>query len=251
MELRAFFQAYPRLALAFSGGADSAYLLYAGQRWAETVRVYYVRTAFQPAFELRDAERLTAELGAALTVLDLDILHDRHITANTNERCYHCKRMIMGAICARAALDGFDTVIDGTNASDDISERPGCRALAEQGILSPLRICGITKAEVRALSREAGLFTWNKPAYACLATRIHTGERITKERLAAVEAGENALFQMGFTDFRVRSTENRALLQFTAGQQANAYARETEIRDALTPYFREIIFDPNAREAST
>ncbi len=250
MELREFFALHPRVALAFSGGVDSSYLLYAALRWAEDVGVYYVRSAFQPEFEVRDALRLAGELGAEVKLLRADVLSCPAVAANPADRCYHCKTNIMSTIRAAAAADGYPLVIDGSNASDQISDRPGFRALEEQGILSPLRLCGLDKATIRSLSREAGLFTWDKPAYACLATRIPTGERITPERLAAVEAGEAALAAMGFTDFRLRTPEGRAWLQFTAEQLPEARARFDEIRAALTPYFAEIAIDPKEREKS-
>ena len=250
MELREFFALHPRVALAFSGGVDSSYLLYAALRWAEDVGVYYVRSAFQPEFEVRDALRLAGELGAEVKLLRADVLSCPAVAANPADRCYHCKTNIMSTIRAAAAADGYPLVIDGSNASDQISDRPGFRALEEQGILSPLRLCGLDKATIRSLSREAGLFTWDKPAYACLATRIPTGERITPERLAAVEAGEAALAAMGFTDFRLRTPERRAWLQFTAEQLPEARARFDEIRAALAPYFAEIAIDPKEREKS-
>lgn len=250
MELREFFALHPRVALAFSGGVDSSYLLYAALRWAEDVGVYYVRSAFQPEFEVRDALRLAGELGAEVKLLRADVLSCPAVAANPADRCYHCKTNIMSTIRAAAAADGYPLVIDGSNASDQISDRPGFRALEEQGILSPLRLCGLDKATIRSLSREAGLFTWDKPAYACLATRIPTGERITPERLAAVEAGEAALAAMGFTDFRLRTPEGRAWLQFTAEQLPEARSRFDEIRAALTPYFAEIAIDPKEREKS-
>ena len=250
MELREFFALHPRVALAFSGGVDSSYLLYAALRWAEDVGVYYVRSAFQPEFEVRDALRLAGELGAEVKLLRADVLSCPAVAANPADRCYHCKTNIMSTIRAAAAADGYPLVIDGSNASDQISDRPGFRALAEQGILSPLRLCGLDKATIRSLSREAGLFTWDKPAYACLATRIPTGERITPERLAAVEAGEAALAAMGFTDFRLRTPEGRAWLQFTAEQLPEARSRFDEIRAALAPHFAEIAIDPKEREKS-
>ena len=250
MELREFFALHPRVALAFSGGVDSSYLLYAALRWAEDVGVYYVRSAFQPEFEVRDALRLAGELGAEVKLLRADVLSCPAVAANPADRCYHCKTNIMSIIRAAAAADGYPLVIDGSNASDQISDRPGFRALEEQGIMSPLRLCGLDKATIRSLSREAGLFTWDKPAYACLATRIPTGERITPERLAAVEAGEAALAAMGFTDFRLRTPEGRAWLQFTAEQLPEARSRFDEIRAALTPYFAEIAIDPKEREKS-
>ena len=250
MELRDFFTEHPRAALAFSGGADSSYLLYEGLRWAERLGVYYVKSPFQPEFEVRDALRLAERLGAALTVLDADPLACPEIAANPANRCYYCKQIIMSAIKAAAARDGFELVIDGTNASDDVSDRPGFRALGEAGVLSPLRLCGITKKELRERSREAGLFTWDKPAYACLATRVPTGEAITAEKLEMIEKSEDALFSMGFTDFRVRLRDGGALLQFIPGQREEAEARFDELRAALAPFFSEIRLDPKAREKS-
>lgn len=251
MELKDFFAAHPRAALAFSGGVDSAYLLWAGLQWAERLGVYYVKSPFQPAFETRDALRLADALGAAITLLEADPLCDPRVAANPADRCYFCKKSIMSTIRAAAARDGFDLILDGTNASDDIADRPGFRALGEEGVLSPLRICGLTKAEIRALSKEAGLFTWNKPAYACLATRIPTGERITPEKLRVIEQSENALFTLGFSDFRVRMREGRALLQFIAAQHPRAEAQFEQIRAALSPYVSEVSLDPTPREKST
>ena len=250
MELKDFFGFHPKAALAFSGGVDSAYLLYAAQRWAEDVGAYYVKSPFQPEFELNDAQRLARELGVDMKVLELDVLCDSMISSNPSNRCYYCKKRIMSAISAAARADGYDVIIDGTNASDDINDRPGFRALEEQGVLSPLRLCGITKAQVRRLSREAGLFTWDKPAYACLATRIPTGEIITPEKLSAVEQAEEALFAMGFSDFRVRMRGNSALLQFLQEQQTMAGERFDEIKAKLSALFDSVEIDPAGREKS-
>lgn len=250
MELKDFFTQHPRVALAFSGGVDSSYLLYAGLQWAVKLGVYYVKSPFQPEFEYRDVLRLARELGAEVTVLTADPLSDPQVTANPANRCYYCKKVIMSTIKAAAARDGFGLIIDGTNASDDISDRPGFKALGEEGVLSPLRICGITKTKVRELSKEAGLFTWNKPAYACLATRIPTGEVITAEKLNAIEQSEDALFRMGFTDFRVRTKDGAAKLQFIVEQHSEAAQRLEEIKAALAPYYSEVSLDPTPRERS-
>lgn len=250
MELRDFFLEHPCAALAFSGGVDSSYLLYAGLRWAEELGVYFVKSAFQPEFERRDALRLAEELNARVTVLEADVLSCAEVTANPPDRCYYCKRVIMSTIKTAAKADGFGLVLDGTNASDDISDRPGFKALGEEGVLSPLRLCGLTKARIRELSHQAGLFTWNKPAYACLATRVKTGETITAETLRAVEAGEDALFALGFTDFRVRTSRGAAKLQFIPEQLPEAQRRFDEIRDRLAPYFTQIDIDPAGREKS-
>ena len=247
MELTDFFRKHPHLALAFSGGTDSAYLLWAAKEAGADVRPYFIKTAFQPAFELEDARRLAAELSVPLRVVEADILSLDAVTANPPERCYHCKRALFTALCAAAAEDGYTAVIDGTNASDDAADRPGMRALQELGVLSPLRLCGITKEEVRRRSRAAGLFTAEKPAYACLATRIPTGEAITAETLRRVEGAETALSAMGFSDFRVRLFHGAARLQLPGEQLSRAAALCGQIREALSPYFAEVLLDLKER----
>ncbi len=250
MTIQDFFAIHPKAALAFSGGVDSSWLLYAGRACGAELRPYYVKTQFQPRFEMEDALRLCRELGAEPRVLTLDALADPQVAANGPERCYYCKIHIMSAILAAAREEGYPVLLDGTNASDDGDDRPGMRALAELGILSPLRLCGLTKPEIRRLSREAGLFTWSKPAYACLATRVRTGEPITAQRLLAVEESEDFLFSLGFSDFRVRTFADSALLQFPAEQLPAARAREGEIRARLAPLFQEIRIDPEGRKKS-
>ena len=164
MNLNEFFAEHPKAALAFSGGTDSAFLLYAGKCAGADIRPYFVRSQFQPEFEYEDALRLSNELGVDLRVVNADILQYDEVASNPENRCYFCKKRIMNAIRAAAAADGCDTIIDGTNASDEGADRPGMKVLKEQNILSPLRLCGLTKSDVRRLSKEAGLFTWDKPA---------------------------------------------------------------------------------------
>ena len=175
MTLKEFFTENPRVALGFSGGADSAYLLWEAVNNKAQVRPYFVKSQFQPEFELRDAWRLCGELGVELTVIPLDVLACDTVRENHADRCYHCKRAIFGALRERALSEGFPVLIDGTNASDDAGDRPGMRALGELSVRSPLRECGISKERVRERTRAAGLFTWDKPAYACLATRVPSG----------------------------------------------------------------------------
>ena len=197
MELKHFFETHPEVAIAFSGGVDSAYLLYAAKRYGKRVKAYYVKTAFQPQFELEDAQRLAEELSAEIEVLKVDILCQSIIVNNPADRCYHCKKELFSRILKAAQEDGFSVLLDGTNASDEASDRPGMRAIAELSVRSPLRECGLTKAQIRQLSKEAGLFTHDKPAYACLATRIPTGECITEEKLLRTEQAEGYLSRMG------------------------------------------------------
>ncbi len=247
MELSCFFRENPQVALAFSGGVDSAYLLHAAVTAGADVTAYYVSSAFQPEFELRDAQRLARELGANMRVLELDVLSDSTIAANPADRCYHCKKRIFTAIAQAAKEDGYALLIDGTNASDDAADRPGIRALQELSVRSPLRECGITKAQVRELSREAGLFTWDKPAYACLATRIPTGETITAEKLQKTERAEDFLTGLGFRDFRVRLMGDHAKLQITQEQMALLVEKRTEILDGLKPLYTNILLDLEVR----
>ena len=157
MTLNEFFREHPRVALAFSGGVDSAYLLYAALQAGAQVRAYYVKSPFQPGFELEDARRLARELGADMVELPLDVLTDENVVKNPANRCYYCKKRIFSAILNAARADGFDLLMDGTNASDDLSDRPGFRALQELQVRSPLREAGLTKPEIRELSRQAGV----------------------------------------------------------------------------------------------
>lgn len=245
--LQDFFAAHPRLAVAFSGGADSAYLLYAAAACGCEAEAFYVHSAFQPAFELRDARRMAEGLNVPLHRVPVDILALDRVRANPADRCYHCKRALFGALAEAARARGFEQLADGTNASDDAGDRPGMRALTEMGVLSPLRLCGVTKAEVRQYSRQAGLFTWNKPACACLATRIPTGTPIEAEALRRVEAAEDALFALGFSDLRVRLYHGAARLQLPAEQLERAVGLREEIRGALAPHFDAVLLDLKER----
>ena len=247
MTLTEFFHENPKAAIAFSGGVDSAYLLYAALQSGADVRAYYVKSAFQPQFELDDARRLAETLSADMRVLDVDILADETVAANPPDRCYHCKRRIFSAIASAAAADGYTLLLDGTNASDDAGDRPGMRALRELSVRSPLRECGLTKPEIRRLSREAGLFTWDKPAYACLATRVPAGERLTAEKLENTERAEDFLFSLGFTDFRVRLFNGAARLQLPAEQLPRLLERRAEILSELKKTYSAVVLDLEVR----
>ena len=247
MTLQEFFTEHPKAAIAFSGGVDSSYLLREGLRFGRDIKAYYVKSLFQPEFEMEDAKRLAAELGANMEIIEVDVLANTEVVKNPPNRCYYCKQAIFGTILRHAAADGYRTILDGTNASDDADDRPGMKALAEMRVLSPLRLCGLTKAEIRERSRKAGLFTWDKPAYACLATRIPSGMPITAALLAKVEGAEGALFDMGFTDFRVRVREGGALLQFNAAQIEEARARREEITERLRTWFPILLPDWEVR----
>lgn len=248
MELQDFFKANHKFAIGFSGGVDSSYLLYAAVQAGCDVKAYYVKSCFQPEFEYADAMRLAAELSADVQVLSADPLTDPAIRANPQNRCYYCKQKIFGMIKQEALAAGYSLLLDGTNASDDEGDRPGMKVLKELSVRSPLKECGLTKRAVRIKSREAGLFTWDKPSYSCLATRMPTGHEITKEELAKIEGAEMALFQLGFTDFRVRNWGRQAKLELTAADMARAVKEQRKVRAALQPYFPEVLMDLQARK---
>ena len=247
MTLAEFFKDNPKIAVAFSGGTDSAYLLYEAKKAGADVKAYCVQSEFQPEFERDDAEKMAAELGVEMKIISLSVLGDEAITSNPPNRCYFCKQKIMGEILSAARADGYEIVADGTNASDDASDRPGTKALSELGIVSPLRDCGITKDMVRAASKEAGLATWDKPSYACLATRVPSGEKITETKLKGTEKAEAVLRDMGFSDLRVRWRGSDGLVQLPEGQLDEGFAREDEIRTALGRIYDYVEIDEKGR----
>ena len=247
MTLEEFFKVNNKVAIGFSGGVDSAYLLHEAVKLGADVGVYYVKSQFQPEFEYRDACTLADSLGVKMTVIPVDVCKDKSITDNPANRCYYCKRQIFGAIATHALEDGYSVLLDGTNYSDDIDDRPGFKALTELKVLSPLRICGLTKADIRRLSKEAGLFTYDKPAYACLATRIATGEEITKEKLAITEKAEGFLAGFGFVDFRVRMRGNNALIQVRKSQFPLYEKNKDAIIEELSNYYEKVMFDTEGR----
>ncbi len=247
MELRDFFRQNSKVALAFSGGVDSAYLLYAAKSCGAWVKAYYVKTPFQPRFEYEDALRLARALGLDMKTITLDVLSCSAVAENPKDRCYYCKRMIFSAILDAAKEEGIPLVIDGTNASDDAADRPGMRALRELGVRSPLRECGLTKNEIRRLSFHAGLFTHDKPAYACLATRIPTGEQITMDKLERTERGEEYLKDLGFSDFRIRLMGTAARLQIRENQLPLLLQHRAALLETLKKDYTAVLLDLEVR----
>lgn len=247
MKLDVFFETNNKVAVAFSGGTDSAYVLYAAKKYGAEIKAYYVKSQFQPEFEFDDAVRFSKEINADMEVIAVNVLDDDNVCQNSCKRCYYCKTVIMQEIIKRAAADGYNIIIDGTNASDQEDDRPGMAVLKEKDIWSPLKLAGITKEEVRRLSREAMLFTADKPAYACLATRIKTGQQITAEKLSLTEKAEDYLFKLGFRDFRVRFDDYKAIIQVKKNQFSLYYDNEQVIKEELLKNYREVYFDINGR----
>lgn len=240
--LNEFFLENKKTALAFSGGVDSTYLLYVAKSLGADIKPYFIKTVFQPEFELNDAKRAARELNAELTIVEMDILNNTDINKNCCSRCYYCKTALFSKLKELAASDGYNILIDGNNASDDPNDRQGMRAVKELNVLSPLSECGLTKSEIRSLSKEAGLFTWDKPAYACLATRIPEGEVITKEALTIIENAEDLLFSLGFSDFRVRMFKGFARIQIPEAQMGKLLENRVKIHNEIKG-FKGIFLD--------
>lgn len=181
--------------LAFSGGVDSAYLLAEMVRRGVDVKAYMVKTAFQSTQDLDDAREVAAQTGAEFETIRANVLLRDEICENPPDRCYHCKRFIFGTILEHMAADGRTVLVDGTNATDNPARRPGFRALAELGVVSPLRLANYTKDDVREESDKLGLFTASKPSFACYAVHVPEGERITASSLGKVILGDAAPFE--------------------------------------------------------
>lgn len=239
-----------RIALAFSGGVDSSYLLYEGVKYGADITAFYVKSQFQPQFEFDDAQRLAKELGAKMKIINLSVFENPDAIRNDRQRCYYCKQTIFKKILEEAEKEGCTVLLEGTNASDDISDRPGFKALQELQVLSPLRAAGLSKDEIRRLSKEAGLFTWNKPSYACLATRIPTGTPVTEKALETTEKGEALMMEMGYSDFRIRMAGNGARIQVTENQMEKVIKEKNILIEKLKPLYENITLDLEPRKSN-
>lgn len=192
-------------AVAYSSGVDSTYLLYEAHKvLGERAFAVTAVSCFFPQRESEEAENFCRSRGIRHLILTIDELEIPGIRQNPQNRCYLCKSALFSRLKQTAADEGTAFVSEGSNLDDLGDYRPGLKALAELGIRSPLREAGLTKTDIRALSQEAGLPTWSKPSFACLASRFVYGETITKEKLAMVEAAEEYLISLGFHQLRVR-----------------------------------------------
>ncbi|HET8676053.1 MAG TPA: ATP-dependent sacrificial sulfur transferase LarE, partial [Blastocatellia bacterium] len=188
-----------------SGGVDSAYLAYvANEELGERALAATGDSASYPSFQRKLADEITERFGIRHLIVPTEEFEDANYTSNPANRCYYCKSELYTKLSALARERGFTTVCDGTNADDVGDYRPGRQAAREMGVRSPLLECEMGKADIRELSRRAGLPTWNEPASACLSSRIPYGQMVTIEKLSMVDKAEIALKQMGFRQVRVR-----------------------------------------------
>ncbi len=200
--------------VAYSGGVDSTLVLkVAHQVLGDNVLGVIADSPSVPRSELRHALEVAARIGARVRVIHTGEIDDPNYAANPVNRCYFCKSHLHDALWEIAYKEGYRAILDGTNADDVGDFRPGQDAARERGVISPLRDAGITKAEVRALARALGLPNWDKPAAACLSSRIPYGTPVTRDALRRVERAEAALHELGFRQVRVRHHETVARIE--------------------------------------
>lgn len=217
----------PSIIVALSGGADSAYLAWAANR-AMGHRALSV-TALSPSFASHDreiVEKFVKELALGHEYIETREMENPAYRANQPDRCYFCKDELFSALDNLARSRGFAAIAYGVNADDTLDFRPGHRAATEHKVLAPLLDAGLSKSEIRALSQRAGLPTWDRPASACLASRVPYGTEVTPERLALIERGEAALRELGFRQFRVRIHDNLARVEISQDEMPRALSQE-------------------------
>jgi uncharacterized protein len=228
--LRARLDAHDRVVVAFSGGADSAFLAWVAHDTLGPERMMAV-TAVSPSlagFEHDDCVALAGEWGLRWTTVATDEMHNAAYQRNDGDRCFHCKDALMDAVTPLASSEGAIVAL-GVNVDDLGDHRPGQQAAASRGAVFPLVEAGFTKADVRDHSRRLGLRTWDKPAAACLASRVPYGTPVTLSVLERVEQAETALRALGYADLRVRHYGDLARLEVPL----DALARVVEERDAV------------------
>lgn len=202
------------IAVAYSGGVDSNFLLkVAKDTLGDNVVAVTIHAMMHSQREIEEARQYAKEFGVNHIVVDVENFQVKEFIENNIQRCYYCKKTVFEKIKSVAKEHNIKYVVDGTNLDDLGDYRPGLKALEELNIISPLKECNLTKEDIRILSKEMNLKTFNKPAFACLATRIPYGTKITKEVLRKIEKSEEYLIELGFEQFRVRIHEDIARIE--------------------------------------
>ena len=245
-ELERILRACGSICIGYSGGVDSVFLAVTAVDVLGADRVLAVtgRSDAYPAVQHRTALDIVRSFGVPHMEIGTEELSDPRYTANPANRCYFCKTELWSKLIPLAAERGLAVVADGANADDAGDYRPGARAGREQGIRSPLREAGLTKRDIRTLSRERGLPTWDQPAAPCLSSRLPYGLAVTPERLRQVEAAEEAVRRLGFREFRVRHHGDAARIEVAPDELARATSHGAALAGALEPIgFRRVLLD--------
>lgn len=227
------------LAVAFSGGVDSSFLLYRAHRIAKSaVIALTIRTPYIPAREIEEATAFAQKYGIMHRIIDVDF--PETIRQNPPDRCYICKKNLFTNLIDFAEKNGYDHVTDGSNADDAGEFRPGLKALRELKIKSPLMEAGLTKKEIRQMCHDEDLGVWDKPAMACLLTRIPYDTMVNEDMLRMIEAGEDALFEYGFPGTRLRIHGDVARIECTPGYLEKMV--QSPVREQITASLKKIGF---------
>jgi len=239
INLISYLQKLKRVVLAFSGGVDSTFLLkVAKDALGDNMKAVTIRSPYIPKWEIEEAKQLVKELGVAHEIIDAPIIDE--IRHNPENRCYLCKTAVFSMIQNVAKKEGFHYVIDGTNHDDTANYRPGVKALQELNVKSPLLECFLTKKEIRSLSKELGLNTWDKPPYACLLTRIPYGNELKVEDFEKIETAEKYMMDRGFRAIRVRCHENLARIEVDKEDKVKLF--DAKVLEEISVKFKEFGF---------
>ncbi|WP_105618297.1 ATP-dependent sacrificial sulfur transferase LarE [Vallitalea okinawensis] len=211
--------------VAFSGGVDSTFLLRAAKdALGDQVKAVTVKSPYIPGWELEESKNMSEIMGVTHDFIEVGIMDA--IKDNPKERCYLCKTYIFTKIKEKAMKEGYNYVIDGSNFDDTKDYRPGMKALQELGIRSPLLECKWTKNDIRSMSQSLGLPTWNKPAYACLLTRLPFGTKLEIEAIKMIEEAEKVLFSYDFKAVRVRKHGDLARIEVDSNRMSQLFDQE-------------------------